>query len=230
MAFLKNAALSLAVLGFVATAPLTAHAIEVDCELRDGSTCTVSNDPVDSVTCACSDDGAGSGSTAGDGWADFDEEQLLEVCMSEVAFCEAAETDGNTTGMSSTSGTSDSTGDSTGGDTGDGTESSTGDSGPGSTGDTSPTTGTSAGGDSSGSGPGTTPSDTDSNGTASGDDGGPATTTEPETGGGEGESSSGAEEDNEDPSGCSVDDRGRSSGVLFAMFGLALGLRSRRRR
>ncbi len=217
MAFLRNAVLVAAALGFVAGVPLTAHAIEVECELKDGSTCTVSNDPVDSSSCMCADE-SGTGSTGDQEWADFDEEQLMEVCQAEVAFCEDDDSGGSTDTEPTAGGdTSDDTGD-------DSTGSSTG--GAETTGDTSPT-GTASGG----SGPSTNPSDTDSNGTASGGDSDPGTTTGPEPGGddegGDG-SSGGADEDNEDPSGCSVDTRGSSGGALLALFGLALGLRRRR--
>lgn len=229
MAFLRNAAFVVATLGFVAGTPLTAHAIEVECELRDGSTCTVSNDPDDSVSCMCSDDGAGSGSIGGDSWADFDEEQLMEVCLAEVAFCDAVDTDGGTTGMTTT--TSPTT---TGSDTAAGGTGSTG--GGESTGDPESTGGTATAGDTAGgSGPSTNPSDTDSNGTASGGDSGPAGTTgsDSDSGAESGDGSSGgaeADEENQDPSGCSVNGRGRSPGALLALFGVALGLRSRRRR
>ncbi len=226
MASLKIHLLSFAALALVASAPLTAHAIEVECELKDGSVCTVSNDPFDTVSCECAESGAG-GSTGGEMWADLDEEGLLEVCLAEVAFCEANETDGMSTGMSSTTTVGD-----TGGTVGDTVgASSTG--GDGTTGGGSDTDGGSDGSSSTGeepggSGPSTTPSDTDgSTASGGGDDGGPVPTTTgtpPPAGsssGGEAEGSS------EDPSGCSVGATG-APGAMMALFGLVLGLRRRR--
>lgn len=230
---MKTLVLAVTAFAVVSVFPLAAQAIEVECELKDGSTCTVRNDPDDFASCACADDSS-TGGSGGDDWADFDEAQLLEICLSEIAFCESMDTDGGTGGMStSTSGT---TVDPTGAmDTGDdstadgGSTDGPGSTGGGTSGDESSSTGDKPGG----SGPGTDPAETDSNGDASGGDSGAVTTTGPEPGGDEGGedgSSSGAEEDNQDPSGCSVGDRGRSGGLLFSMFGLALGLRSRRRR
>ncbi|MBV1861063.1 MAG: MYXO-CTERM domain-containing protein, partial [Nannocystaceae bacterium] len=93
MTFLRNAVLSVAAFGFLAAVPLTAHALEVECELRDGSSCTVSNDDDDFISCAC-EDGSGTAGTGGDDWADFDEEQLMEVCLAETVQCSAGGTDG----------------------------------------------------------------------------------------------------------------------------------------
>ncbi|MGH1343842.1 MAG: MYXO-CTERM sorting domain-containing protein [Nannocystales bacterium] len=233
MAFLKTIFLTASVFAAVSLAPLTARAIEVECELKDGSTCTVRNDPNDFSSCACADE---SGTVGGGGneWEDFDEEQLLEICLSELDICAFADTDGGTGGMTTTTGAT--TVDPTEAmDTGDDSGAGSGSTGgPGSTGGGTAGEGSSSTGDTpGGSGPSTTPSDTDSNGTASGGDSGPATTTGPAPSGeesGDGSSSSGAGEDNEDPSGCSVEGRGRSGGLLFSLFGVALGLKRRRRR
>ncbi|MBX7081096.1 MAG: hypothetical protein K1X88_17985 [Nannocystaceae bacterium] len=103
-----------ALLGFARPA----HAIEVACRTMDGS-CTVSNDPFDSISCSCNDTG-GDESSGGDMWADLTEDELMEICLAEVAFCGAG-------GSGSTSvGTSVGTvGTDTGGSSSVGAESST---------------------------------------------------------------------------------------------------------
>ena len=218
MASLKAFASSVLALGIVTLAPTAAHAITVECTLKDGSTCTVSNDPVDSTSCMCADE-SGTGTSGAKDWADFDEEMLLEVCTSELELCSAAGTDSATTTVGTIGTDSGDTGDDTSSTGGWGTtgygESSTGDGG------TSGTTGADSGG-----GPSTDPAETTGT-SASGGDSGPSTTsgTEPTP---SGESSGGAEETNEDPSGCNVG--GRHEGAFLAVFGLMLGLRRRRAR
>jgi len=234
MAFLRNLVFSAAALVTVSIAPLTAHAIEVECEAKDESTCTVSNDPFDTLTCECSEDGGG-GSTGGESWADFDEEMLLEVCEAQLDFCATGgETDEGTSTTANDTTDSDSDTDSSDSDstssgtTGDGESSGDGTTGGESTtGGSDTTSDTTSGGN---SGPSTNPAETDSNGTSpsDGDDTGPAgDDTSP---GGEesgDESSSGADQDEQDPSGCRVGGGG-SPGALLTLFGIALGVRRRR--
>ena len=216
----RSLSIALVALCVIAITPSAAHAITVECTLKDGSSCTVSNDPVDSTSCMCADE-SGTGTSGANDWADFDEAMLLEVCTSELELCSVAGTDGATTGMG-TIGTdsTDTVGDTGGG----GTSTSPG----GTTGwDASSSEGGVTGditGASGGSGPSTDPAAT-TGGSASGGD---VTTTGSEPAS-SGESSGGSEATNEDPSGCSVDARGRSPGALLALLGLVLGLRRRPR-
>ena len=69
-----------------------AHAQTVERSTESGS-CTVSNDDQDFVSCACTD-GSDTGGTGGTDWADLSENDLLQICELELAFCEA--TDGTT--------------------------------------------------------------------------------------------------------------------------------------
>ena len=236
MASLKNLILSSLALAVIAAAPLTAHAIEVECSLEGGSTCTVSNDPFDNVTCDCADEG-GSGTVGGNTWEGFDEEMMLEVCEAQLSFCEVSDTEvGPTSTSAGTFGSDTEFG--TGGDTESGfdTEGSTGDGttgygttgyGESSTGGGGPSSSTGDGPTSaSASGPSTDPADTTGGSASGGTDTSP--TPGSSSGGAAGESSSsGADGDSEDPSGCSVG-TSESGGALFAVFGLLLGLRRRR--
>ncbi|MCR9160734.1 MAG: MYXO-CTERM sorting domain-containing protein [Nannocystaceae bacterium] len=221
MTSLKTLLLSSLALGAVAIAPLTAHAIEVECTGRDGSTCIVSNDPFDSVECDCAE-GLGSGSSGANAWDGFDEEMLTEVCEAQLTTCESGETDaGPTTTSAGTIGTDSAT-------TGDGDTDSGTTGGEGSTGAAS-TDPTGESDSASGGGPSTDPAETTGSSASGGNDTSPSgssSTTTTTTTGGESSGSSGADSDNEDPSGCSVGGT-QTGGTLFAVFGLLLGLRRR---
>ncbi len=239
MTFLNNLLLASAVLAAVVITPTAAHAIEVECSSEDGSSCTVDNDPFDSVTCTCADLG-GTGTSGGSAWAGFDEEMLLEVCESQLSICEGVDTEGEpTTTSAGTIGTEGTTVGETIGDTEGDTEGdtdfgttgyvgtgTTGDYGGESTGYGSSSTGSVT---SAGSGPSTDPAETTGSSASGGDDG-PAETSGNDSApsGDSGSSSGGADEASEDPSGCSVDAGGPSGGALMALFGLVLGLRRRR--
>ena len=231
MASLKNLLRSSLALAVIGAAPLTAHAIEVECSTKDGSTCTVSNDPFDSVNCNCAD-GPGLGTSGANTWEGFDEEMLTEVCEAQLDSCNFGDTEfGPTTTSAGTFGTDSGTtdGDTEGttgyGTTGYGTtyggESTYGESD--SAGSSSTGSATSA----SGGGPSTDPAET----TGSSASGGSNDSTPDEgsstSGAGESSGSSGADGDSEDPSGCSVGGT-QSGGALFAVFGVLLGLRRRR--
>ena len=225
MNFPRTLALSLAALSVTTITPRAAHAITVECTLKDGSSCTVSNDPVDSTSCMCADE-SGTGTSGANDWADFDEEMLLEVCVSELELCSFAGTDSATTGVG-TLGTDSTDSGGSGDDTG-GEGTTTG--GWGSTGDGSTGAGgtTNTSGAGSGGGPSTDPAATTGSSASGGDDGPAGTSsTDPAP---SGESSGGAEATDEDPSGCSVDGNGHHQGALLAAFGLVLGLRRRRGR
>lgn len=221
MASLKTIVLSGLTLAVIATTPLTAHAIEVQCSTDEGSTCTVSNDPADSITCNCAN-GAGIGTSGANTWDGFDEKMLTEVCEAELDTCNFSDTEvGATSGGDSSTGSYSSTGyGSTGYDSttygGESSSSYGGESSSSTGGDTDGTS--SSGGDPGTGSAGTTGSST-SGGNASSSSGG--------SGAGDSSGSSGTDLDGDDPVGCSVGGT-QSGGALFAVFGLLLGLRRRR--
>lgn len=215
MTFLKNSLL-VATFASIFAAPSLAHAIEVQCESKDGSSCTVSNDGFDSVSCECAGD-PGGGSTGGNEWDDFDEAQLLEVCEAELAWCEAEGTDGATTSAGGDATGDDSTGGIESASASDSVGETDGDTDDGTAGGTDSTTGAATGGKDSDSGDTSPQQGTD--GTPGGDSSGGA------AGSSSGGDSGGSTE--EDPSGCSVNPGGGSTGALLALFAL-VGLRRRK--
>ncbi|MEM6293693.1 MAG: MYXO-CTERM sorting domain-containing protein [Myxococcota bacterium] len=238
MASMKSLFLATAALLAVGSTPLTAHALEVECSLEDGSICTVSNDPFDSIECTCADE-SGGGTSGGEDWADFDEAALLEVCEAELAFCAAGESESEsesegTTDPSESGGDSegDSEGESdsttTGSDTegdadtdteGDADTDTEGDTDTDTEGDTDATTGDASSSSSGGAGGSSTGSDSQGTDSAGSESAGESSS---------GEDSAGADDDSS--GGCSVDTKGRTGGAMMALFGLVLGLRQRRRR
>ena len=166
--------------GFVLAAgllvPLDAWAIEVECSNEFGS-CTVSNDPVDFMTCSC-DDTAGTGGTGASEWAGLTEEELMAICVQELDLCAPLSTTGSTSaGTTTVAPTTTGVGDTGFATTGtsDGTAGGSDSSGGGTTsgtagGDTDTTTGSgSTGGSDDTTGyfpPGTT-AETSASGTAS---------------------------------------------------------------
>lgn len=73
------------------TLPRLAHAGEVECHDDYGS-CSVGNEGQDWVGCGCADEG-GTGGTGGNDWEDFSDEELMEICMAELAFCGGDDSD-----------------------------------------------------------------------------------------------------------------------------------------
>ncbi len=148
-------------------APAVAHAVEVECG-DDVWTCTVNNDAGASVFCDCGD--SGFGQVGEEEWADFDEDQLLEICFEQLAAAgdcpDVIEPD--TTGGVTTGGV---TGGTTGAPTTEGWTGTSGDPSAGESGETS------AGLGGSSTTGGTAPESTGS--PSSEDDGGP--TAPPET-------------------------------------------------
>jgi hypothetical protein len=63
--------------------PSSVWAIETQCQDTNGS-CTVSNDPVDSIDCTCEELGGGV-TSGGNQWEDFDLDQLHAICEMELA-------------------------------------------------------------------------------------------------------------------------------------------------
>jgi MYXO-CTERM domain-containing protein len=236
---------AMVVLAAVWGASAPALAAEVMCSSEDGD-CTVSNDDGDSVSCACGD--KGQGTTGGNEWEDLSEDELMEICEMELAFCGGGSSD---TEMTTTIGTDTDvmdTGSSVGTDTepmdtgttvtvtdtdaesGTTDHTETGDSG--STGDTGDTGDTGSSGDASaGSSEDATAEDAsasnaDADASATNADADASATNAEESSEGDG----GAEGGDGD-SGCSCNTAGRDrSGLLgLGLLGL-LGLRAQRRR
>ncbi|MFV8751510.1 MYXO-CTERM sorting domain-containing protein [Nannocystaceae bacterium ST9] len=83
-------ALGLGLAAFV-LAPGTAHALLVQCADENGE-CEITNDGFDSIECTCANDSA-FGGTGGDDWANLSEEELMDACLSELAFCAFGESE-----------------------------------------------------------------------------------------------------------------------------------------
>src|SRR5687768_3198389 len=77
--------------------PSISRAATVECSDEYGS-CELSNDGPDSISCSC-DEGDSGGTTGGDEWEGLSEEELLEICEVELAFCEVGATDSSTTSV-----------------------------------------------------------------------------------------------------------------------------------
>jgi MYXO-CTERM domain-containing protein len=65
--------------------PRPAYALQVQCADENGE-CKVSNDGSDFIECTCFNDEA-FGGTGGDDWANFSEDELMQVCLDELAWC-----------------------------------------------------------------------------------------------------------------------------------------------
>jgi MYXO-CTERM domain-containing protein len=128
-------ALPLSIFGLLLVGSRPAMATEVMCSNAFGE-CTVSNDGFDSIECIC--DGDGFGGTGGDEYIGLSEDELMQVCLDQLVFCEPVDgtedTGDSTTDGGMDTGTTD-TGDDEGGTgmTGDGD--GDGDTGGNSTGD-----------------------------------------------------------------------------------------------
>jgi len=230
---MRSLVLSVVVFASVAGVSGSAKAIDVTCESDEG-TCTVSNDPVDFLTCECGDAG-GTAGTGADSWADLSEDELFDICVAELAVC-APGPDTDSTTIGTTFGTdtdSTDTGDTESPSTTDVGSSDTGGSASGTADTGSDTTdpGTSSGGDTSGgseegtSGGGSesvtageaTATATESASASDSDD----TSSGSASAGGDGEDVGGC--------GCSAGSEDRSGVLGLAMVAIA-GLRVRRRR
>jgi MYXO-CTERM domain-containing protein len=231
--------LPLSMLGLLLVASRPALAIEVMCTNAFGE-CTVSNDGFDSIECLCN--GEGFGGTGGDQYTDLTEDELLQVCIDQLVFCEGGNdtsTDGGGTGTSDTGvdPTGDGDGDGDGGDTamsGDGD----GDTGGNSTGDGDGDGDLGDGDGDSGDGDGDSAGDSgDGDGDAGDGDGDSAGDTNSDDGsnadesgdGGETSTGSDAGAAEGDSTGCACNVTNHAPGVglmLLSMLGL-LGLRRR---
>lgn len=221
---MRNLVLSALVFAAVGGVSAPAMAIDVVCGSDEGS-CSVSNDPVDFVSCACGDSG-GTGGTGADEWSDLGEDELFDICLAELELCGpdpgtttvgtsfGTDTEGTDTGDT---GTDDSTTDVSSSDTGTGeggtAETASGTTDPGTSSDGSEDGSSSGGGSESA----TAGDATESASASAGDD----TSSGSASAGGDGEDTGGC--------GCSAGSGDRSGLLGFAMVVLA-GLRVRRRR
>jgi MYXO-CTERM domain-containing protein len=71
-------------------APRTAHAIIVQCADEYGD-CEVSNTDFDYISCTCSNDSA-FGGTGGMDWVGMTEDELMQVCLEQLASCSWGDT------------------------------------------------------------------------------------------------------------------------------------------